>query len=153
MSQLAQPEVSEQIPGWGAQGSVYHQYLSVESDVREALEAADDTSLQYQLEKLRPAVSRLCRAVSTIPTNTNKERLAQSEIAKKVSNQYGERERLMGGYLQVAHLMRAVHSSQGNVNNNSARQMAELLSSLPLPEDYALQELRSLTRSYMMEIA
>ena len=153
MSQLAQPEVSEQIPGWGAQGSVYHQYLSVESDVREALEAADDTSLQYQLEKLRPAVSRLCRAVSTIPTNTNKERLAQSEIAKKVSTQYRERERLMGGYLQVAHLMRAVHSSQGNVNNNSARQMAELLSSLPLPEDYALQELRSLTRSYMMEIA
>ena len=50
--------------------------------------------------------------------------------------------------------MRAVHSGgQGNVNNNSARQMAELLSSLPLPEDYALQELRSLTRSYMMEIA
>ena len=50
--------------------------------------------------------------------------------------------------------MRAVHSGgQGNVNNNNARQMAELLSSLPLPEDYALQELRSLTRSYMMEIA
>ena len=55
--------------------------------------------------------------------------------------------------LQVAHLMRAVHNNQGNVNNNTARQMAELLSSLPLPEDYALQELRSLTRSYMMEIA
>ena len=55
--------------------------------------------------------------------------------------------------LQVAHLMRAVHSSQGNVNTHTARQMAELLSSLPLPEDYALQELRSLTRSYMMEIA
>ena len=49
--------------------------------------------------------------------------------------------------------MRAVHNNQGNVNNNTARQMAELLSSLPLPEDYALQELRSLTSSYMMEIA
>ena len=85
LTQLAVPEVSVQIPGWGAQGSVYHQYLSVEGAVRAALEAADDTSLQYQLEKLRPAVSRLCRAVSTIPTNTNKERLAQSEIAKKVS--------------------------------------------------------------------
>ena len=56
-------------------------------------------------------------------------------------------------YPQVAHLMRAVNNNQGNVNNNTARQMAELLSSLPLPEDYALQELRSLTRSYMMEIA
>ena len=50
--------------------------------------------------------------------------------------------------------MRVVHNSEGtSVNNNSARQLAELLSSLPLPEDYALQELRSLTRSYMMEIA
>ena len=85
--QLAEPDISCQIPGWGAQGSVYHQYLSVETAVSAALEAADDTSLQYQLEKLRPAVSRLCRAVSTIPTNTNKERLAQSEIAKKVSRE------------------------------------------------------------------
>ena len=49
--------------------------------------------------------------------------------------------------------MRAVHNAVGSVNNSSARQVAELLSSLPLPEDYALQELRSLTRSYMMEIA
>ena len=78
------PEVSSKIPGWGAQGSVYHQYVSVEAAVRTALEAEDDTSLQYQLEMLKPAVSRLCRAVSTIPTNTPKERLAQSEIAKKV---------------------------------------------------------------------
>ena len=84
LSQLAEPEVSVQIPGWGAQGSVYHQYLSVEAAVEAALEAADDTSLQYQLERLRPAVSRLCRAVSTIPTTSPKERLAQSEIAKKV---------------------------------------------------------------------
>ena len=76
--------MSCQIAGWGAQGSVYHQYVSVEGAVRAALEAADDTSLQYQLERLRPAVSRLCRAVSTIPTTSPKERLAQSEIAKKV---------------------------------------------------------------------
>ncbi len=55
--------------------------------------------------------------------------------------------------VKVAHLMRAVHNAVGSVNNSSARQVAELLSSLPLPEDYALQELRSLTRSYMMEIA
>ena len=84
LTQLAEPEVSCQIAGWGAQGSVYHQYVSVEGAVRAALEAADDTSLQYQLERLRPAVSRLCRAVSTIPTTSPKERLAQSEIAKKV---------------------------------------------------------------------
>jgi len=136
LSRLAVPDISDQIPRWAIQGSVYHQYIKLEAAVNSVLEAGDDTSLQYQLERLRPAVSRLCRAVSSIPVITAKERLAQSEIAKK-----------------VAHLMRAVHSAVGSVNNSSARQVAELLSSLPLPEDYALQELRSLTRSYMMEIA
>lgn len=76
--------MSEQIAGWSTQGSVYHQYISVESAVNSVLHAADDNSLQYQLEKLKPAVSRLCRAVSTIPVTNPKERLAQSEIAKKV---------------------------------------------------------------------
>merc|ERR1711872_758947 len=54
---------------------------------------------------------------------------------------------------KVAHLMRAVHTMVGTTSDNTARQLAENLSTLPLPEDYALQELRSLTRSYMMEIA
>ena len=85
LSKLSSPDISDQIPGWAGQGSVYHQYISVESAVAGVLQAADDTSLQYQMEKLKPAVSRLCRSVATIPVNTPKERLAQSEIAKKVS--------------------------------------------------------------------
>ena len=42
--------------------------------------------LQYELERLRPSVSQLVRAVGTIPAATARERLAQSEIAKKVHN-------------------------------------------------------------------
>ena len=84
LSRLAVPDISDQIPGWTIQGSVYHQYIKLEAAVNSVLEAGDDTSLQYQLERLRPAVSRLCRAVSSIPVITAKERLAQSEIAKKV---------------------------------------------------------------------
>ena len=132
---------------------MYHQYIKLEAAVNSVLEAGDDTSLQYQLERLRPAVSRLCRAVSSIPVITAKERLAQSEIAKKVKQKTWKSEKFNLLFFQVAHLMRAVHNAVGSVNNSSARQVAELLSSLPLPEDYALQELRSLTRSYMMEIA
>ena len=41
-------------------------------------------TLQYELERLRPSVSQLVRAVGTIPAATARERLAQSEIAKKV---------------------------------------------------------------------
>ena len=49
--------------------------------------------------------------------------------------------------------MRAVVSLEGGgTTAATARQLAENLSTLPLPEDYALQELRNLTRAYMMEI-
>ena len=48
------------------------------------LQARDEATLQYELEKLRPSVSSLCRAVGNIPVDTPRERLAQSEIAKKV---------------------------------------------------------------------
>ena len=86
LEKLSSSEISQQISGWSCEGSVYLQYIEMESAVTRLLQSShqDDQSLQYQLEKLRPAVSRLCRAVSTIPANTPKDRLAQSEIAKKV---------------------------------------------------------------------
>ena len=48
------------------------------------LQARDEATIHYELEKLKPSVSSLCRAVGHIPVETPKERLAQSEIAKKV---------------------------------------------------------------------
>jgi nuclear pore complex protein Nup98-Nup96 len=136
LSQLSPPHIADNIPGWQTQGWVFHQFISVEEAVSTLVQARDEDTVQYELEKLKPSVSSLCRAVGYLPVDTPKERLAQSEIAKK-----------------VAHLMRAVHTMVGNTSANTARQLAENLSTLPLPEDYALQELRSLTRSYMMEIA
>jgi len=136
LAQLAPPTIADNITGWPTQGWVYHQFISVEQAVSTLLQARDEATIHYELEKLKPSVSSLCRAVGHIPVETPKERLAQSEIAKK-----------------VAHLMRAVHTMVGSTSANTARQLAEHLSTLPLPEDYALQEMRSLTRSYMMEIA
>jgi len=136
LSQLAPSHISDNITGWCTQGLVFHQFILIENLVSSVLKAQDEETLQYELEQLRPNVSTLCRAVGKLPVETPKERLAQSEIAKK-----------------VAHLMRAVHTMVGGTSANTARQLAEHLSTLPLPEDYALQELRSLTRSYMMEIA
>ena len=101
LSQLAPPQVSDQIPGWSVEGSVYHQFISVEAAVSSVLQAADDHSLQYQLEKLRPAVARLCRAVSTIPVSTAKERLAQSEIAKKVNRNLNYVKNLFLNFLPI----------------------------------------------------
>ena len=58
----------------------------------------------------------------------------------------------------MAHLMRAILSldrgggGAGGPGVGPSRLLAQHLSLLPLPEDYALRELRTLTRSYMMEI-
>ena len=79
--------------------------------------------------------------MASLEVETAKERLCQSEIAKK-----------------VAHLMRAALSLESESSSLSAgggadstgataaRELAQLTSQLPMPEDYALQELRTLTR-------
>ena len=90
------------------------------------------------IERLKPKITGLCARVSSLEVKSAKERLCQSEIAKK-----------------VAHLMRAILSLETGEREPGAgpsRILAQHLSQLPLPEDYALQELRTLTRNYMMEI-
>ena len=56
----------------------------VEQTVSSLVQARDEATLQYELEKLKPNVSSLCRAVGHLPVDCPKDRLAQSEIAKKV---------------------------------------------------------------------
>ena len=41
--------------------------------------------IRYELERLKPAASNLCGRISSLPVTSSKQRLAQSEIAKKVS--------------------------------------------------------------------
>ena len=41
---------------------------------------------RYELERLKPVVTGLCRTIANLPVNNSKQRLSQSEIAKKVSN-------------------------------------------------------------------
>jgi nuclear pore complex protein Nup98-Nup96 len=101
-------------------------------EVRELLDKRERVG--YHIERLKPRVGGLCARVASMEAKTAKEHLCQSEIAKK-----------------VAHLMRAVLSLEGTPPA-AARELAQLTSQLPMPEDYALQELRTLTRNYMMEI-
>ncbi len=79
-------------------------------------------------------MTSICCRVSSLPAETAKERLCQSEIAKK-----------------VAHLMRALLGLDSSSGMGASTELAQHLSDLPMPDDYALQELRALTRSFMME--
>ena len=64
---------------------MYLQYIQVEAAVSNLSRATADTEIQYQVERLRPGLASLCRAVASIPVSGPRQRLAQSEIAKKVS--------------------------------------------------------------------
>ena len=84
-------------------------------------------------------MTSLCTRINSLPTTTAKERLCQSEIAKK-----------------VAHLIRAVLSLEASTSTNTgvsqSKALAGYLAQLPLPDDYELQELRTLSRMYMLEL-
>ena len=66
-----------------------------------------------------------------------KERLCQSEIAKKMA------------YLTSAILNL---DNSGDKNQNQTEILAQNLAQLPLPDDYMLQELRTLNRIHMKEL-
>ena len=80
----------------------------------------------------------LCGRIKSLPVNCAKERLCQSEIAKK-----------------MAHLARVVldlDSESGASQENQTEILAQNLAQLPLPDDYMLQELRTLNRIHMKEL-
>ena len=138
LSDIAAPEVSKTISDWACSGQVFHDFISVDLEVKKLLAERDEAELSYSIERLKPKITGLCARVSSLEVKSAKERLCQSEIAKK-----------------VAHLMRAILSLETGEREPGAgpsRILAQHLSQLPLPEDYALQELRTLTRNYMMEI-
>ena len=132
LKHLADDSVSSSVTDWHLRGAVYYDFISVDVEVRQLLEERDESKVGYYIERLRPQVMNICSRINGLPTDTAKNRLCQAEIAKK-----------------VAHLMRAVMSLDGEGNTAV---LAEHLSQLPLPDDYELQELRTLTRMYMKEL-
>ena len=75
----------------------------------------------------------LCSRVKSLPVTCAKERLCQSEIAKK-----------------MAHLTRVVLELENNESQSEI--LAQNLAQLPLPDDYMLQELRTINRIHLKEL-
>ena len=76
----------------------------------------------------------LCQRINSLPVTNAKKRLCQSEIAKK-----------------MAYLTRVILNLQGT-EQNQTEILAANLALLPLPDDYMLQELRTLNRIHMKEL-
>ena len=131
------------VTNWSTQGQVYHDFINVDLKIRELVEKRDETSVAYDIQTLRPKVMSLCGRIKSLPVNCAKERLCQSEIAKK-----------------MAHLARVVlelddSAATGGTSSSRENQteiLAQNLAQLPLPDDYMLQELRTINRIHMKEL-
>ncbi|CAF97362.1 unnamed protein product, partial [Tetraodon nigroviridis] len=132
---LAVPEHSATIQDWDTAGRVYLDYIRVIKTLQE-IQQTENTG--YELERLHSEVTSLCSRIELLPCTTARDRLAQSEMAKRVAN-----------------ILRAVLSlQQGDVGATSVplTQLAPHITRLPMPEDYTLDELRGLTQSYLQQL-
>ncbi|XP_060942468.1 nuclear pore complex protein Nup98-Nup96 isoform X2 [Limanda limanda] len=134
---LGVPEHSSCIQDWDTAGGVYLDYIRV---IKTLQDIQQMENAGYELERLYTDVTSLCGRIELLPCRTARDRLAQSEMAKRVSN-----------------ILRAVLSlQQGDVACDSLSiplaQLAPHITRLPMPEDYTLEELRGLTQSYLRQL-
>uniref|UniRef100_A0A2K6BHK7 Nuclear pore complex protein Nup98-Nup96 n=1 Tax=Macaca nemestrina TaxID=9545 RepID=A0A2K6BHK7_MACNE len=100
----------------------------------------------YDLEQLHIKVTSLCSRIEQIQCYNAKDRLAQSDMAKRVAN-------LLRVVLSLHHAPDRTSDSTPDPQRVPLRLLAPHIGRLPMPEDYAMDELRSLTQSYLRELA
>ncbi|KZC05431.1 Nuclear pore complex protein Nup98-Nup96 [Dufourea novaeangliae] len=131
LSPLIPSECSGAISGWVYQGNLLWEYMEITMDIEALLRGADPREISYNLELLKPRLACLCLKINQFPCPTAKHRLCQAEIAKR-----------------TLHLARSLLQT----NENRSTVILQLVSQLPLPEDYAQQELRPIVNMRVNEI-
>ncbi|XP_011861839.1 PREDICTED: nuclear pore complex protein Nup98-Nup96 isoform X3 [Vollenhovia emeryi] len=136
LSPLVPIECSGTISGWSHQGQLLWEYMEITGEIQNLLKSAPDyCGLTYQLEALKPRLTGLCHKIDQFPCPTAKHRLCQAEIAKR-----------------TLHLTRNMLLLQKNEEQSVTKLLVRLISQLPLPEDYAQQELRPIVNVRVTEI-
>ncbi|XP_038055472.1 nuclear pore complex protein Nup98-Nup96-like isoform X2 [Patiria miniata] len=138
LKELVPSDRSITIQDWATNGQVFLDFINIVQRL-DHLQRTEPTT--YELEKLYPDVASLCSRVGSVTCRTAKDRLCQSEMAKRTANVMKAVLTLQQQSLQPD---KPVHIP--------SRLLAPHVGKLPMPEDYGLQELRELTRSYMVEL-
>lgn len=86
------------------------------------------------LEQISPKLSELCSIIRLFPCPTSKHRLCQCEIAK-----------------QLAFIIRNFYANSNAYGSQACALMRTALERLPLPQEFAQQELKHVLRTFMME--
>ncbi|XP_045148996.1 nuclear pore complex protein Nup98-Nup96 isoform X5 [Echinops telfairi] len=142
LEDLAPPERSSLIQDWDTSGLVYLDYIRV-IEMLHHIQQVDCSS--YELEQLHTKVTSLCNRIEQIQCYNAKDRLAQSDMAKRIAN-------LLRVVLSLQHSPDTTSDSTADPQRVPLRLLAPHIGRLPMPEDYALEELRSLTQSYLREL-
>ncbi|NXD87632.1 NUP98 protein, partial [Halcyon senegalensis] len=142
LEDLAPPERSALIQDWEMTGLVYLDYIHV-IEMLDRIQQLDCST--YELERLHTKVTSLCSRIEQIRCHNAKDRLAQSDMAKRLAN-------LLRVVLSLQHDTEPISDSTPDLQRVPLRLLAPHIGRLPLPEDYALEELRSLTQSYLREL-
>ncbi|KAJ1527107.1 hypothetical protein ONE63_008642 [Megalurothrips usitatus] len=139
IKELEPAERSSSISGWSNQGALLWDYLTVSKTVNELLDLVAsnpnglrDSDASYKFERIQPQLSRLCAKINNLPCRNAKDRLCQCEIAKRACT-----------------LVRNVTQLQRGESAVWSTTLSSLIAQLPLPEDYAQQELQQLMNAYM----
>ncbi|XP_068122593.1 nuclear pore complex protein Nup98-Nup96 isoform X2 [Hyperolius riggenbachi] len=139
LDELSRPENCVHIQGWDTAGQVYQDYIAI-IEMLNSIRQNDYSGCE--LERLHTKVTSVCNRVELIPCYKSKDRLAQSEMAKRVAN-------ILRVVLRLQHNPDSDDTSDLRV---PLRLLAPHISRLPMPEDYAMEELRNLTQCYLKEL-
>ncbi|XP_066475536.1 nuclear pore complex protein Nup98-Nup96 [Tiliqua scincoides] len=138
LESLSAPEHSTLIQDWDTAGLVFLDYISV-IEMLDRIQQLDCPG--YELEELHTKVTSLCKRIEQVQCHHAKDRLAQSEMAKRIAN-----------LLRVVLSLQHPPDSSPDIQRVPLRLLAPHIGRLPMPEDYALEELRGLTQSYLQEL-
>ncbi|XP_015602178.1 nuclear pore complex protein Nup98-Nup96 isoform X2 [Cephus cinctus] len=136
LTPLAQTECTNTISGWAHQGQLLWDYMLITEEMETLVRSSDRYGIGYKLELLRPQLTSLCDKINQFPCYSSKHRLCQAEIAKRTS-----------------HLARSLLLLESKGCTSMVKVLSHLVSVLPLPEDYAQQELRCITNMCINEVA
>ncbi|XP_012260239.2 nuclear pore complex protein Nup98-Nup96 isoform X2 [Athalia rosae] len=136
LSPLVPTEAHSTINGWAHGGQLLWDYMLITAEVEALLAGkSDSTNIGYKLELLQPELKTLCAKINQFPCPTAKHRLCQAEIAKR-----------------TAHLVRSLVLLQSDGKRSTSKSLTNLVMQLPLPEDYAQQELHHIVSMCVNEL-
>lgn len=122
----------KQIFNWSIKGQILKDFIELNEKFDLIRDAIDDEVAEVRLEELKPKLSDLCSVIKMFPCPTPKHRLCQSEIAQR-----------------LAYLIRSFFTQDPRIN--SCALLRSALEKLPLPQEYAKEELRHMLSAFLVE--